>query len=211
MVERVETVASAGAGAEQDSSGLERILTWPNAVSVGRLACLPVFLWLLFGLENRVAAAALLAGLGATDWVDGWLARVLDQTSNVGKMLDPVADRLLFFVGAGGILIDGSVPVWFAVVVLVREALVGGATVLLAVLGARRMDVSWAGKAGTFGLMFAFPLFLASHTELFWAPVAEILAWLSGIPALALSLYAAVMYVPAARTALAEGRSADPT
>jgi cardiolipin synthase (CMP-forming) len=200
-------VGGTGAAAEQDSSGLERILTWPNAVSVGRLACLPVFLWLLFGLENRIAAAALLAALGATDWVDGWLARVLDQTSNVGKMLDPVADRFLFFVGVGGILVDGSAPVWFAVVVLTREGLVGGTTMLLAILGASGMEPSWSGKAGTFGLMFAFPFFLAGHSDLAWAWVFEILGWLSGIPALALSLYAAVMYIPMARQALAEGRA----
>lgn len=187
---------------------LDRIVTWPNVVTVGRLACLPLFLWLLLGRENRVAAGSLLAALGATDWVDGYLARRLGQTSNLGKILDPVADRLLFFVAAAAILIDGSAPVWFTVVVLVREVLVGGATVMLAALGARRMDVSWAGKAGTFGLMFAFPLFLASHSPLSWAPVAEYLAWVAAIPGLALSLYAAVMYVPVARRALAEGRAA---
>ena len=83
----------------------------------------------------------------------------------MGKVLDPVADRLLFLVGAGGILIDGSVPTWFAVVVLVREALVGGATLILAALGARRIDVTWFGKAGTFFLMMAFPLFLAERVR----------------------------------------------
>lgn len=189
-------------------NGLDRLLTWPNVVTVARLACLPIFLWLLFGLGNRVAAAALLAALGATDWVDGYLARRLNQTSNLGKILDPVADRLLFLVAAAGIAIDGSAPLWFAVVVLVREALVGGATVALAAFGARRMDVSWAGKAGTFGLMFAFPLFLASHTELSWASLAGDLAWVAAIPALGLSFFAAVMYIPAARRALAEGRAA---
>ncbi len=83
-------------------------------------------------------------------------------------MLDPVADRLLFFVGAGAILIDGSVPTWFAVVVLVRETLVAVATLVLAAMGARRIDVTWYGKAGTFGLMFAFPLFLdrVEHRQL---------------------------------------------
>lgn len=193
---------------QRAANGLDRVVTWPNAVTVARLACLPLFLWLLFGLGNRVGAATLLAVLGATDWVDGYLARRLDQTSNLGKILDPVADRLLFLVAATGIVMDGSAPVWFAVIVLVREALVGGTTVALAALGARRMDVSWAGKAGTFGLMFAFPLFLASHTELSWASVAGILAWVAAIPALGLSLYAAVMYVPTARRALAEGRAA---
>jgi cardiolipin synthase (CMP-forming) len=191
------------------SRGLARnVLTLPNVITLGRLACLPVFLWLLFGKEDRVAAAALLALLGITDWVDGYLARHLGQVSELGKILDPVADRLLFFVGAGGILIDGSVPTWFAVVVLIRETVVGGTTVILAALGARRIDVTWWGKAGTFGLMVAFPLFLASHSELWWAGVADELAWLAGIPGLALSLYAAARYVPLARSALAEGRAA---
>src|SRR5688572_11363144 len=115
------------------------IVTLPNFVTIVRLSCLPVFLWLLFGREDRAAAAWLLAGLGITDWIDGYLARHLDQTSELGKILDPVADRLLFLVGAGGILIDGSVPTWFAVVVLAREVLVAGATLGLAALGARRI------------------------------------------------------------------------
>jgi cardiolipin synthase (CMP-forming) len=190
------------------TSGFARqVLTLPNLVTFARLACLPVFLWLLFGKEDRAAAAALLALLGITDWVDGYLARHLGQVSELGKILDPVADRLLFLVGAGGILIDGSVPTWFAVTVLVRETLVGGATLVLAALGARRIDVTWSGKAGTFGLMIAFPLFLASHSDLWWADTAGVLAWIAGIPALALSLYAAVLYIPIARRALREGRA----
>jgi cardiolipin synthase len=190
------------------TSGFARqVLTLPNLITLARLACLPVFLWLLFGKEDRAAAAALLAVLGITDWVDGYLARHLGQVSELGKILDPVADRLLFIVGAGGILIDGSVPTWFAVIVLVRETLVGGATLVLAALGARRIDVTWFGKAGTFGLMIAFPLFLASHSDLSWADTAGVLAWIAAIPGLALSLYAAVLYVPIARRALREGRA----
>jgi cardiolipin synthase len=190
------------------TSGFARqVLTLPNLITLARLACLPVFLWLLFGKEDRAAAAALLAVLGITDWVDGYLARRLGQVSELGKILDPVADRLLFIVGAGGILIDGSVPTWFAVIVLVRETLVGGATLVLAALGARRIDVTWFGKAGTFGLMIAFPLFLASHSDLSWADTAGVLAWIAGIPGLAFSLYAAVLYVPIARRALREGRA----
>jgi cardiolipin synthase (CMP-forming) len=189
------------------TSGFARqVVTLPNLITLARLACLPVFLWLLFGKEDRAAAAALLALLGITDWVDGYLARHLGQVTELGKILDPVADRLLFLVGAGGILIDGSVPTWFAVIVLVRETLVGGATLVLAALGARRIDVTWFGKAGTFGLMIAFPLFLASHSDLSWADAAGVLAWIAGIPALAFSLYAAVLYVPIARRALREGR-----
>ena len=184
-----------------------RILTLPNVITLVRLACLPLFLWLLFGVEDRAAAAWLLAALGATDWVDGYLARHMHQVSDVGKILDPVANRLLFLVGAGGILIDGSVPVWFAVVVLVRELVVGGTTLALAAMGARRIDVTWYGKAGTFFLMMAFPLFLASHSDIWWADFAGFAAWVTGIPGLVLSLYSAALYVPLARKALAEGRA----
>ncbi len=183
-----------------------RVLTLPNLISFARLLCIPLFLWLLFGLEDRLVAAALLGVLGATDWVDGFLARRLGQVSELGKMLDPVADRLLLLVGVGGILLDGSAPLWLGLVVVVREAIVGGTVLVLAALGARRIDVVWVGKAGTFALMFAFPLFLLGNADFRYAGVATLLAWCWGLPGLALSLYAAVQYVPEARRALAEGR-----
>lgn len=185
----------------------DRILTIPNVVTVARLACVPLFLWLLFGRENRAAAAYLLGALGATDWVDGYVARHLDQVSTLGKVLDPVADRILLGAGIVAILVDGSVPAWIAWTVIVREVLVSVATVGLAAAGARRIDVQWAGKAGTFGLMFAFPLFLASHADnLGWEDLAGVLAWIAVIPGLVLAWYAAITYVPRARVALAEGR-----
>jgi cardiolipin synthase (CMP-forming) len=192
---------------DEDEPGADRILTIPNVISVVRLCFLPVFLWLLFAEENRGAAAYLLAVLGATDFLDGWIARRFDQVSNIGKILDPVADRLLFFVGVGGILIDGSVPLWFAVAVLVREGLVAAGTLGLAALGARRIDVTWFGKAGTFGLMMAFPLFLGSHGDIGWEDTAEVLAWVTGIPGLVLSYYAAALYVPIGLRALRESRA----
>ena len=87
-----------------------RYLTLPNAFTLVRLCCIPLFLYLLFGRDNRAGAAWLLGGLGATDWVDGWLARRLNQTSEFGKIFDPTADRLLFIVAIGGIIIDHSAP-----------------------------------------------------------------------------------------------------
>ncbi len=191
---------------EESEPRTDRILTIPNAITVVRLSLLPVFLWLLFAKDDRANAAWLLAGLGATDFLDGYIARHFHQVSDLGKVLDPVADRLLLFVGVGGILVDGSVPTWFAVAVLVREALVAVATLALAALGARRIDVTWFGKAGTFGLMIAFPLFLASKSTLGWADQAEAGAWIWGLGGLALSWWAAVLYVPMARQALRDGR-----
>jgi cardiolipin synthase len=188
----------------------DRILTLPNAVTVIRLLCVPLFVWLLLGKQppDRYDAALLLALLGATDWVDGYLARHLGQVSTFGKVLDPVADRILIGVGVIAILIDGSVPRWFALLVLVREGLVAVATILLALAGARRIDVQWVGKAGTFGLMVTFPLFLFGHSSVSWHAEAELVAWGWGIPSLILAWYAAITYIPLARRALADGRVA---
>ena len=182
----------------------DRILTVPNVITLVRLSMLPVFLWLLFARENRAAAAGLLAVLGVTDFLDGYIARHFNQVSELGKILDPVADRLLFFVAVGGILIDGSVPTWFAVAVLVREVLVAGGTLILAAKGVRRIDVTWYGKAYTLLLMIAFPLFLASESTVSWHEAAGTIAMLVGIPGLVLSWYSAALYVPLARRALHE-------
>ena len=188
-------------------SGEDRIFTIPNLLSVIRLLCVPVFLWLLFDQHKRAEAAFLLGALGATDFVDGYIARHFNQVSTVGKVLDPTADRVLLIVGVAAILIDGAVPAWVAWATLVREVLVAGAFVVLAALSARRIDVQWAGKAGTFGLMFAYPLFLMAHdTDFALREAAEVLAWLCVIPSLILAWYAAITYIPMARQALREAR-----
>jgi len=184
----------------------DRLLTVPNVITVVRLLCLPVFLWLLFGREDRVMAAIVLGALGATDWVDGYIARHWNQVSKAGKVLDPVADRLLFFVGGIGIIVDGSIPTWVAVAVLVREVAVSVATIALALAGAARIDVTWWGKAGTFCIMFALPLFLASEGNLFWADQARILAWSFTGPGLVFGYIALALYWPLAVRALHDGR-----
>jgi cardiolipin synthase len=183
-----------------------RVVTVPNLISLVRLACIPVFLWLLFVEDNRYGAAWLLAVLGCTDWVDGYIARRWNQVSTLGKVLDPTADRLLLGVGIAAILIDGSVPPWIAWLVIIREVLVSGAVLALAAVGARRIDVQWVGKAGTFGLMVAFPLFLVQNADVNWSGIAGVVAWVVVLPSLALSWYAAATYVPLAREALREGR-----
>ena len=198
-----------GTGDSTAEDGLDRILTVPNLLSVIRLCLIPVFVWLLFGRESRVGAALLLGGLGATDWVDGFIARRYNQVSTLGKVLDPTADRLLLGTAVICILIDGSVPAFIAIPVLVRETLVGLTVVVLAAMGARRIDVTWVGKAATFLLMFAFPLFLAGNDKDFGPhEVVRAVAWVLAVVGLALSWYAAAKYVPLAKQALADGRGA---
>jgi cardiolipin synthase len=186
----------------------DRILTIPNLITAARLACLPLFLWLLFGRDDRFAAGILLGVLGLTDFLDGYVARHLNQVSTVGKVLDPVADRLLFLVGVIAIVVDGSVPLWFALIVLVREVVVAVGTLVVAALGGRRIDVTWWGKAGTFSLMIAFPLFLIANSGIELAGLVEFVAWGFGIPGVVLSYYAAALYVPLAAGALREARTA---
>ena len=202
-------------GERQDpppAEGTDRILTVPNLLSLGRLCCIPLFVWLLFGRDNRVGAALLLGALGATDWVDGYIARRFNQVSTLGKILDPTADRLLLVVAVVSILIDGSVPVVVAWLVIFREVAVSAAVVGLAALGARRIDVTFAGKCGTFLLMTAFPLFLAGNAEDFaLADACEVAAWGCALVGLGFSYYAAYRYIPLGRAALREGRSGRAT
>jgi cardiolipin synthase len=195
------------------AEGDDRILTVPNVLSIGRLLCVPVFLWLLFGRHDRYAAGLLLAALGITDFADGWIARHLHQESRLGRILDPTADRILLGVGVAALLVDGSMPWWVGVLAVSREVVVGGTVLALAAMGAKDLvDVKLAGKAGTLLQMMAFPFFLASNPDggAPWHDVARPLAWLTAIPGLALSYYAAAGYVPAARRALEEVRGARP-
>jgi len=195
-----------------DEAALGRILTAPNAITLVRLACIPLFVWLVFGPERQTAAAILLGVLGATDWVDGFIARRYHQVSTVGKVLDPVADRVLVATSVIAIIVYGAVPLWFGLATLAREVVVSAAVLLLASLGAARIDVLWVGKAGTFALMFSYPAFLLSYgkhgAEAQWQVPIHWFAWVVGIIGLTLAWIAAGSYVPVARRALADGRRA---
>ena len=190
-----------------EEPGLDRVFTVPNAVTAVRLLCIPLFLWLLFGADRQSAAAVLLAVLGATDWVDGYVARRYHQVSTLGKIIDPAADRILVGTAVIAITVHGAVPLWFGLATLAREVLVAGTVLVLAALGARRIDVLWIGKAGTFGLMFAYPAFLLGNGPASWQTVIRDLAWVAGLAGLALAWVAAILYLVPARRALAEGRA----
>jgi len=185
---------------------LSRVLTIPNLLSVVRLGLLAGFGVLVLSDHEYLAGAALLAVAGVTDFLDGYVARRYHQVSTLGKVLDPTVDRLVLGTAVIVITVAGAVPVWLASVVLAREALVGMLAVVLAGMGARRIDVTFLGKAGTFGLMWCFPLFLWGDTSGEWARVVQTIAWVAVVPSLGCSLAAAAGYVPRARRALALGR-----
>ena len=187
---------------------LDRILTVPNLITLVRLACIPLFHWMLFGKNWQTASAVLLAVLGATDWVDGFVARRYGQVSTFGKVLDPTADRLLVATAVISVMVYGAVPLWFGIATIAREVLVSVMVLLLASLGAARIDVLWVGKAGTFGLMFAYPTFLLAYGDATWQEPFKVIAWGTGIVGLALAWYAAGSYIGPARDALRKGRAA---
>jgi len=176
-----------------------------------RLALLPVFFWLLFGTDHRAVAAWLLAVLGATDWIDGYLARRLAQVSEIGKIIDPVADRVLVISGLIAVAAAAGVPWWFAGITLARELVVSLLTLVLAALGAARIDVLWWGKVSTFVLMGTFPLFLLTtnphHGSLAtWQHMVRDGTWVFGGFGLALSWIVLFGYIRPAMEALRAGR-----
>jgi cardiolipin synthase (CMP-forming) len=131
----------------------------PNLLSILRIALVPVFLWFL--LEQMfVSAITVLAIAGLTDFLDGYLARKLNQTTKLGKMLDPVADRLYIFATLLALSATGYVPWWLAGLVILRDLLMLFSMPILASLGYRSLPVHYLGKASTFALLYSFPLLL---------------------------------------------------
>jgi cardiolipin synthase (CMP-forming) len=186
--------------------GARGVWTVPNLVSFVRLALLPVFLWLLFGQDNRFGAALLLGFIGATDWVDGYIARRFNQVSEFGKVLDPAVDRAILVFGVGGIIVAEAAPWWFSAAVVIREVLLGIAIVVATAFGMARFSVSWWGKTATFLLFMAFPFFLWGSSDQWGHQGAEVMAWVTGLPGLVLSWYTAITYIPLIRDGLREGR-----
>jgi cardiolipin synthase len=182
------------------------IWTVPNLFTLLRLLCLPLFLYVLFGLDNPVAAALILGALSATDWVDGYLARRLGQVSEFGKVFDPTVDRLLFIVAITAVIVDGAIPIGFAIAVLVREVLVGSMMVIATVVYKMpRIDVNYLGKVATALLMFAVPGFLIGSSGESYADLFQIASWFVAIPGLILSYWTGIAYIPQVRRAIAAG------
>jgi cardiolipin synthase len=139
------------------------IVTAPNAISLGRLLLMPVCAWLLAS-QHYASGLVLTAAVGATDWVDGWLARRIGQVSRVGQLLDPLADRLLIASVAVALLIRGVLP-WPAVALLVaRDLILLAGWPILNRRGVRPPEVVWIGKAATFDLLIALPLLVTGET-----------------------------------------------
>ena len=188
-----------------------RIWTVPNVISFVRLLGVPLFLYLLIGPHHDGWAVAVLAVGGTTDWVDGYVARRLGQVSRLGELLDPFADRLYILAALIGLTVRGVVPWWLTAALLLREAVLGVALLVLRRHGYGPLAVHYLGKTGTFVLLFAFPVMLLAHAAPGIAPVVGPIGWALAWWALALYWAAAALYL-AQTTALlrADRRSGPP-
>jgi len=179
---------------------VNRVVTIPNIISVVRLALVPFFVWLVF-IGEVGWAGVLLGVIGATDWIDGYLARRLDQVSEVGKFLDPLADRLAVIVAVIVGLIEGILPGWFAWALIIREGAIGLGALWGWSRGVTRLDVRWLGKAATLGLYVSITLiYLGKGFEI------DALTWLgylTGIPGLVMYYIVGVQYFFDMREAIA--------
>lgn len=143
----------------------DRVLTVPNALSVLRLVGVPLFLWLLLVEHADGWAFVLLIASGVTDFLDGKLARLLDQSSRLGALLDPFVDRLFLVTTLVAFVVRGLVPWWVAVILVGRDLVL---TLTLGVYRRRDLDppeVIYLGKAATFALMSALPWLLAGEMD----------------------------------------------
>ncbi|NCA07293.1 MAG: CDP-alcohol phosphatidyltransferase family protein [Micrococcales bacterium] len=145
--------------AESNLQLSDRVMTWPNALSALRLLLVPIFLWLIL-IDENILAFSVLAISSFTDWLDGFLARKLNQMSRLGQLLDPAADRLFILASLVGLAFTDKVPWWLVVSVVARDLLLFFTLPFLAQVGYGPLPVNYTGKAGTFALLYAFPLML---------------------------------------------------
>jgi len=181
-------------GTVADRRATSGVLTVPNVISVVRLLTVPVFAWLALN-ERDLAAFGVLALAAATDWLDGRLARVLNQYSRLGELLDPAADRLFIFVTLVVLAVRDVVPLWLVVVIVGRDVLL---TLVLAVLMAVRagpLPVHFVGKAGTFALLYALPLLLLAEMRGTLGLVADVAGWAFALWGVGLYWLAGALYV----------------
>jgi cardiolipin synthase (CMP-forming) len=198
----------AGAAGMAEPEPGTRVWTVPNAISVARLIGVPVFLWLVLGPRTRTAdwwAVGLLIASGASDWLDGKLARALNQQSRLGQLLDPAADRLYIVATLIALAIRAIIPWWLVGLLAAREVLMAVVLSVLRRRGWGTLQVSFVGKAATLALLYAFPLlFLGAH-DTSYAEGCRVAGWAFAIWGSALYWCAGYLYIVQARRLLAAG------
>jgi cardiolipin synthase (CMP-forming) len=150
----------------------DRILTIPNLLSFLRLLGVPLFLYLLLGPEADGWALVVLVVSAITDYADGKLARLLNQYSRLGELLDPAADRLYILAALVGFVLRGFIPWWVAALIIGRDVLLAATLPVLRRYGYTALPVHYLGKAATFCLLYGLPMLLLAQGDSVVAQVA---------------------------------------
>jgi cardiolipin synthase len=179
------------------------VWTVPNALSFLRLLLVPVFLWLVLGPEHDELALLVLMVSGITDYLDGKLARRLNQTSKIGAILDPVADRFFILAVVIGLGYRDIIPWWLAVILPLRDVFLFSLVPFLRTRGYSSLPVHFLGKAATAGLLYAFPLLLLGDGEGTIADLADVFGWAFAIWGVGLYWWGGVLYAFQVRRLLA--------
>jgi cardiolipin synthase len=172
-----------------------RVLTVPNVLSVIRLALVPVFLWLLLVEHADAWATGILMFTGASDWADGKIARLMNQSSRLGELLDPAVDRIYMITIPIAFAVRHFVPWWFVIVLIGRDAILAATLPALRSRGLTSLPVTYIGKGATFGLMSGFPLILLGQFDGLWSRVVLAIGWGFTIWGFALYLWSFVLYM----------------
>lgn len=172
-----------------------RVLTVPNALSVIRLALIPVFAYALLTAHANGWAVAILMFSGASDWADGKIARLLNQSSRLGILLDPAVDRLYMVAVPVILASSGIVPWWFVIVLLARDGLLAATLPVLWGRGLSALPVTYIGKGATFALMSGFPLVLLGNWDALWSRVVDACGWAFLVWGMYAYLWAFVQYM----------------
>jgi cardiolipin synthase (CMP-forming) len=189
-----DPAASAVDPAERPVPTTDRIVTVPNLLSVLRLLGVPLFLYLLLGPHADGWALTVLALSGFSDWADGKLARLLNQTSSLGVLLDPAADRLYILATLIAFVVRDIIPLWLAIVIVGRDLILACLLPPLRRRGYGPPPVHHLGKAATFALLYAFPLLLLAQGHGVPSNLARPPGWAFTIWGTALYLWAGVLY-----------------
>ncbi|MEJ7635613.1 CDP-alcohol phosphatidyltransferase family protein [Aeromicrobium sp.] len=172
----------------------DRILTIPNALSFVRLLLVPVFLWLVLGPKHDELALAVLMVSGITDYLDGKLARKFNQTSKIGAILDPVADRFFILAVVIGLGYRDIIPWWLAIILPLRDVFLFSLVPFLRTRGYSSLPVHFLGKAATASLLYAFPLLLLGDATGTVADLANVFGWAFTVWGVALYWWGGVLY-----------------
>jgi len=173
---------------------MNRNINIPNALSVLRLLGIPLFIYFALIREEDVLAISILAVAGLTDYLDGKLARAWNQTSALGALLDPAADRIYILSTLLVLYQREAINVWVIAILISRDAILAVLNLILKIRNMKLMQVTYLGKAATFNLLYAFPLLLLSTHESTAGHIAFAIGWGFALWGIALYVYTGWIY-----------------